>query len=70
LFFVVRVFFFRPPVCIPSLASIVGEWHAFPLVMKTQDRYCRSSDGRGVRFSGLVSGRRRTVLFEMTSFDC
>jgi len=62
--------FFRPPVCIPSLASIVGEWHAFPSVMKTQDRYCRSSDGRGVRFSGLVSGRRRMVLFKTTLFDC
>jgi hypothetical protein len=55
---------------IPSLAFIVGEWHPSPLVMKTQDRYCRSSDGRGVRFSGLVSGRRRTILFETTSFNC
>jgi hypothetical protein len=35
----------------------------------TQDRYCRISDGRGVRFSGLMSGRRRVVLFEMALFD-
>jgi hypothetical protein len=34
-----------------------------------QDCYCRSNDGRGVRFSGLVSGRRRVVQFETTFFD-
>ena len=70
LFPAVRGLFFPAPARIPSLAFIVGEWHASPLVMKTQDRYCRSSDGRGVRFSGLVSGRRRTILFETTPFDC
>jgi len=63
-------FLFPSPVRIPSLAFIVGEWHPSHLVMKTQDRFCRSSDGRGVRFSGLVSGRRRTILFETTPFDC
>jgi hypothetical protein len=68
------VAFFFPFSCAHPFSGFysrrLGEWHAFPLVMKTQDRYCRSSDGRGVRLSGLVSGRRRTVLFETTPFDC
>jgi len=38
-------FFSSSPVRIPSLAFIVGEWHPSPLVMKTQDCYCRSNEG-------------------------
>jgi len=63
-------FLFPSPVRIPSLTFIVEAWHPSPLVMKTQDHYCRSNDGRGVRFSGLVSRRRRTILFETTPFNC
>jgi hypothetical protein len=41
----------------------------FPGNEGIQDCDCRRNDGRGVRFSGLVSGRRRVVLFETASFD-
>jgi len=62
------LFFSSSPVRIPSLAFIVGEWHPSPLVMKTQDCYCRSNEGMRIVHCPFLVWRRWTVSLEMAPF--